>query len=348
MSLPTPLSTDTGTELCLASGPPRLPRGVAAFRGRGHAKLFAVPLDPLLVPHLGAMNALRFGADGMHGEAAGDRSELAEAAPEVAGTTDHRVPVAGGEITVRIYTPFGSGPFPAHLHLHGGGFWVGMLEQSDTKCRETAQGAGCVVVAVGYRLAPKHKFPVALEDCFTALEWVVANAAELGIDVSRLSVGGVSAGANLATVVTVMARDRGGPPLVFQVLEVPVTDLTLSFPSMTEYGTGYVLTEEACARNARLYLADPDQATDPYASPYFADDLSGLPPALVVTAEFDPVRDEGEAYAQSLEAAGVAVTSVRMRGHVHGSMAFTNLLPSAREHRALVHASLRAAYRQPV
>jgi acetyl esterase len=115
---------------------------------------------------------------------------------------------------------------------------------------------------------------------------------------------------------------------------------------MTEYATGYVLTREACARNARLYLAEPDQATDPYASPYFADDLSELPPALVVTAEFDPVRDEGEAYAHRLEAAGVAVTSVRMHGHVHGSMAFTKLLPSARAHRALVHAALRDAYRQ--
>jgi acetyl esterase len=143
-----------------------------------------------------------------------------------------------------------------------------------------------------------------------------------------------------------MARDRGGPSLVFQVLEVPVTDLTLSFPSMTENGSGYVLTKEACARNARIYLAHPDQATDPRASPYFAEDLSRLPPALVVTAEFDPVRDEGEAYAHRLEDAGVTVTLVRMHGHIHGSMAFTKLLPSAREHRTLVHAKLREAYRQ--
>jgi acetyl esterase len=313
-----------------------------------------VPLDPLLLPHLDALNSLRFGspgvdlADGMQGESASDGSELVEPAPDVQDKTDHRVRVSRGEITVRVYTPFGSGPFPAHLHFHGGGFWLGMLEQSATKCCETAQGAGCVVVAVGYRLAPKHKFPVAPEDCFRAFTWVIDNAADLGIDARRVSVGGVSAGANLAAVVTLMTRDRGGPPLVLQVLEVPVTDLTLSFPSMTEYGTGYVLTKEACARNARLYLAEPDQATDPYASPYFADDLSGLPPALVVTAEFDPVRDEGEAYAHRLEAAGVAVTSVRMRGHVHGSMAFTKLLPSAREHRALVHAALREAYRQRV
>ncbi|MCU1467368.1 MAG: hypothetical protein JWM72_3296 [Actinomycetia bacterium] len=311
-----------------------------------------MPLDPLLLPHLDAMNGSRFGAadaglaDGMPVDPATGLSELVEAAPEVAGITDHRVPVAGGEITLRIYTPFGSGPFPAHLHLHGGGFWLGMLAQSDTKCCETAQGAGCVVAAVGYRLAPEHKFPVASEDCFAALNWLADNAAALGIDARRLSVGGVSAGANLAAVVTLKARDRGGLSLVFQVLEVPVTDLTLSFPSMTEHGTGYVLTKEACARNVRLYLADPGQATDPYASPYFADDLSGLPPALIVTAEFDPVRDEGEAYAQRLEAAGVAVTSVRMRGHFHGSMAFTNLLPSARAHRARVHASLREAYRR--
>jgi acetyl esterase len=156
----------------------------------------------------------------------------------------------------------------------------------------------------------------------------------------------VSAGGNLAAVVALMARDRGGPPLAFQVLEIPVTDLTLSFPSITENGEGYVLTKESCARYVRLYLADPAQATHPYASPYFAGDLSRLPPALVVTAEFDPVRDEGEAYARRLESAGVAVELVRMNGHIHGSMAFTKLMPSARAHRERVHARLRDAYRR--
>jgi len=315
-----------------------------------------VPVDPLLQPVLDALNAQQLGSAGSGADfeagiqltTATGAGAFADAAPEVAGIADHPVPVPDGEIAVRIYTPFGPGPFPAHLFLHGGGFWLGTLDQFDARCCETAQSAGCVVAAVGYRLAPRYKFPTAPEDCYAALRWLVDNAAALGVDERRVSVGGVSAGGNLAAVVALMARDRGGPPLVFQVLEVPVTDLTLSFPSITENGEGYLLTKESCARYVELYLADPTQATHPYASPHFADDLSRLPPALVLTAEFDPVRDEGEAYARRLEAAGVAVTLVRMKGHIHGSMAFTELLPSAREHRELLHVSLREAYRRPL
>jgi acetyl esterase len=311
-----------------------------------------VPVDPLLQPVLDAMNVQQFRSaqsraeleSGMQVATAPDLGPVADDAPEVAGIADYRVRVPGGEITVRMYTPFGSGPFPVHLFLHGGGFWLGRLDESEAMCRETAHSAGCVVAAVAYRLAPKNKFPTAPEDCFAALGWLVDNARALGVDARRVSVGGVSAGGNLAAVVALMVRDRGGPPLVFQVLEVPITDLTLSFPSIVENGEGYVLTKESCARYVRLYLADPAQATQPYASPYFAGDLSRLPPALVVTAEFDPVRDEGEAYARRLESAGVAVELVRMNGHIHGSMAFTKLMPSAREHRNRVHASLRDAY----
>jgi acetyl esterase/lipase len=313
-----------------------------------------VPVDPLLQPVLDAMNAQQIGSAkksaeleaGIQVATAPGLGALADDAPEVATIVDHRVPAPDGEFTVRVYTPFGTGPFPVHLFLHGGSFWLGALDESEARCRETAQSAGCVVAAVGYRLAPKHKFPTAPEDCFGALRWLVDNAVALGVDGGRVSVGGVSAGGNLAAVVALMARDRGGPPLVFQVLEIPVTDLTLSFPSITENGEGYVLTKESCARYVRLYLADPAQATHPYASPYFAVDLSRLPPALVVTAEFDPVRDEGEAYARRLESAGVAVELVRMNGHIHGSMAFTKLMPSARAHRERVHASLRDAYRR--
>jgi acetyl esterase len=313
-----------------------------------------VPVDPLLRPVIDAMNAQLFGSANagaeleaaMSAAAAPGLGTLADDAPEVASIVDHRVPVPDGEITVRMYTPSGPGPFPVHLFLHGGSFWLGTLDESEARCHHTANSAGCVVAAVGYRLAPKHKFPTAPEDCFAALRWLVDNAPALGVDAGRVSVGGVSAGGNLAAVVALMARDRGGPPLVFQVLEIPVTDLTLSFPSITENGEGYVLTKESCVRYVRLYLADPAQATDPYASPYFAGDLSRLPPALVVTAEFDPVRDEGEAYARRLEAAGVAVELVRMNGHIHGSMAFTKLMPSARAHRERVHARLRDAYRR--
>lgn len=270
---------------------------------------------------------------------------LAEPGPEVASMVDRRVTVAGGEITVRIYTPFGAGPFPAHLYMHGGGFWIGTLGQFDNGCRFLCAGSACVVVSVDYRLAPEHKFPTAPEDCYAALLWTVAHAAGLRIDPTRLSVGGASAGGNLAAVVSLMARDRGGPSIVFQLLEIPVTDLTMSQPSIIENGEGYMLTRAAMEQCRDFYLADPADASHPYASPLLAPDLSGLPPAMVVTAEFDPLRDEGEAYGRRLQQAGVSTTIRRMDGHIHGSAFLTKLLPSARAYREESIAALRAAYK---
>jgi acetyl esterase len=263
---------------------------------------------------------------------------------DVASVVDHRVPVDGGEITVRVYTPFGDGPFPGYLYIHGGGFWLGTIDHFDPICRAIAIGANCVVANVDYRLAPEFKFPTAPEDCYAALQWLAASAAELHVDADNLAVGGGSAGGNLAAVVALMARDRGGPALKFQVLEIPVTDLTMSHPSITENGEGYVLTKDGMVQCVSFYLADPADTTHPYASPFFADDLSGLPPALVVTAEYDPLRDEGEAYAKRLQEAGVPTVLVRMDGHIHGSMGFTKLMPSAVEHRDRVIDTLTAAY----
>ncbi len=315
----------------------------------------AMPLDPALQPILDAMNSRPRPPAGLstaelraivHAEMDGSFFAIAEPAPEVANIVDRRVAVDGGEITVRVYTPPGTGPFPAHLYLHGGGFWVGTLDQFDGVCRGIAVGAECIVASVDYRLAPEHRFPTAAEDSYAALLWVVEHAAELGIDVTRVSVGGASVGGNLAAVTALMARDRTGPRLVFQVLEIPVTDLTMSFPSITENGTGYMLTAEGIEQYTGYYLGETGDPKDPYASPVLADDLSGLPPALVVTAELDPLRDEGEAYGQRLLDAGVPTTVVRMDGHIHGSMGFTKLLPSAREHHARVLTALRKAYAQ--
>ncbi len=269
---------------------------------------------------------------------------LAEPGPEVASVVDKAVPVDGGEITVRVYTPFGAVPHPAHVYFHGGGFWLGTLDHFDSSCRELCIGAACVVVSVDYRLAPEYKFPTAPEDCYTALCWVVQHADALGIDPGRVSVGGGSAGGNLATVVALMARDRGGPPLVFQVVEIPVTDLTMSHGSILENGEGYLLTRSAMEQCRSFYIEDELDLENPYASPFFADDLSGLPPALVMTAEFDPLRDEGEAYAQRLADAGVPTRQKRWIGHIHGAAAFTSILPSAREYRSEVIAALREAY----
>lgn len=279
--------------------------------------------------HAHEMMAMSFGATQADG-------------PPVKEQHDHRVPVAGGEITVRVYVPDAEGPLPAHVYFHGGGFWLGTLEMSDDGCRARAVEAGCIVASVDYRLAPEATWPVPAEDCFTALRWVVDHAGDLGIDPARVSVGGASAGGNLAAVVALMARDRGGPPLVLQVLEIPVTDLTLSQPSIDENGTGYLLTRASIEQYTAYYLADPADATHPYASPLLADDLTGLPPAVVMTAEFDPLRDEGEAYARRLAEAGVPVEIARWDGQFHGSQGMAKLIPDeAAAYQSAIVAALR-------
>jgi acetyl esterase len=271
---------------------------------------------------------------------------LSEPGPEVAVIAEYRVPVGGGEITVRVYTPPGDGPFPAHVYFHGGGFWLGDLDFCDITCRELCAGAECVVVSVDYRLAPEHPFPAGIEDSYAALVWTAEHADELDIDTTRLSVGGASAGGCIAAAVALMTRDRNGPPLVLQVLDIPVTDITMSCESIAENGEGYILTRGAIAQYCDYYIADPADAKHPYASPLLADDLSGLAPAVVMTAEFDPLRDEGEQYAQRLRDAGVPVQAKRWAGHVHGSASMTALVPSSREWRQEVIDQLRKAYRK--
>jgi acetyl esterase len=269
---------------------------------------------------------------------------VTEPGPAMAKEVDLPVPVDGGTITVRVYTPFGDPPFPGHLYLHGGGFWLGELDQWDAICRSTADGAGCVVASVDYRLAPEHPFPVPGEDCYEALEWFVANAGELGVDPVRVSVGGTSAGATLTAVLALLARDRGGPRIVCQVLDLPATDFTMSQPSIALNTQGYFLSEANMIRYTE-YTPDPSTRTEPYASPLFAPDLHDLPPALVMTAEFDPLRDEGEAYAARLRDAGVRTTLHRWLGQIHGSQNMGKLLPAeAKAYRDLIASTLRAAY----
>ena len=205
-----------------------------------------------------------------------------------------------------------------------------------------AHDASCAVVSVDYRLAPEHKFPTAPEDCYRALLWVVEHAESLGVDRDRIAVGGGSAGANLAAVVALMARDRNGPDLVLQVLEAPCTDFVNEHPSVEE-NDGFILDRQTFAQMREDYFVRPEDAADPYASPLLADDLTGLPPAFVITAELDPLRDEGEAYAARLESAGVPTVLRRCEGHVHGASAMTKLLPSARAIRNELHEALRSA-----
>lgn len=223
-----------------------------------------------------------------------------------------------GEIPIRIYTPMGDGPFPLLVFFHGGGWVVCNLDTHDNVCRNLANAAGCVVVSVDYHLAPEYKFPAAPEDCYVATQWVAANASHLNGDASRIAVGGDSAGGNLAAVVALMACDQGGPPLVFQLLIYPVTDATGSSPSMIENADGYGLTQKDMLWFTNHYLNNEDEQRNPLVSPLLAPNLDGLPPALIITAEYDPLRDEAELYAQCLKDAGVPVTMTRYNGAIHG------------------------------
>ena len=220
----------------------------------------------------------------------------------------------------------------------------GDLYTHDGVCRSLTNAAGCIVASVDYRLAPESKYPVAAEDSYAALLWIVANAARLGIDPRRVAVGGDSAGGNLSAVVALMARDRKGPALVYQALIYPVTNYDLDTPSYHENATGYVLTREAMRWFWRHYLAREEQGREPLASPLLAPNLTGLPPALVITAACDPLRDEGEAYAARLRDAGVPVTLTRYDGMFHGFVRMTRFLDKARAAVDEIGGSLRKAF----
>jgi acetyl esterase len=265
------------------------------------------------------------------------------AGPNPASTVDHLVPVRDGRIRVRVHRPTGPGPFPAYVFLHGGGWCLGTIEERDARCRQIVAGARCVVVSVDYRLAPENAYPTPGEDCYAALEWVAANAGRIDVDATRLAVGGESAGANLAAVVCLMARDRSGPTICHQWLDVPATDLTLSQPSYRDVPDGLLLDRAAIVRFRELYLGDLERVTEPYASPLLAD-LRDLPPAWIMSAEFDKLRDDGRAYANALEAAGVPATYRLLEGHVHSSFAFTRLLASARAYEQAAIAALARAF----
>ena len=274
------------------------------------------------------------------------RSRTAALGPfeDVAAVADHRVPVLGGEITVRSYTPAGTGPRPALVFYHGGGWVIGDLYTHDGICRSLANAAGCVVASVDYRLAPESKYPVAAEDSYAGFSWVMANAARLGIDGRRVAVGGDSAGGNLAAVVSLMARDRNMSAPVQQTLIYPVTNHDLDTPSYRENATGFLLTRDAMRWFWDHYLAREAQGKEPDASPLLASSLTGLAPALVITAGCDPLRDEGEAYAARLRDAGVPVTLTRYEGMFHGFFRMTRLLDKARAALDEVAGSLRKVF----
>jgi len=283
-----------------------------------------MPLDPAAAGLLeqieaSGMPALNEMSPSEARQAATAFAELGGPGEEVANVENRTVPGPEGEVPVRIYTPAGgSAPRPVLVYIHGGGWVIGDLETTDAICRAVANRAECVVVSVDYRLSPDVKFPAPLDDSFAVVRWVADNAAALGVDPNRIAVGGDSAGGNLSAAIALRARDEGGPALCHQLLVYPVTDHNFDTVSYKENGEGYLLTKDMMVWFWDHYLGSPEDGDNPLASPLKARNLAGLPPATVMTAEFDPLRDEGEAYAARLAEAGVPVTQTRYDGLIHG------------------------------
>jgi acetyl esterase len=254
-----------------------------------------------------------------------------------------------GPIPLRLYRGQGvprGGMQPALIYFHGGGWVIGDLESHDQVCRTLANAVPCIVVAVDYRLAPEHKFPAAVEDAIAATQWVADNAASLGIDVERLAVGGDSAGGNLAAVVSLDARDRGMPRIVHQFLIYPGTDMRMGWPSLERHAEQLPLTRAAMRWFIAHYLRSAADATDWRASPLVTSSLKGLPPALVITAGFDPLCDEGEAYAKALSAAGVGVKHERFEGQIHGFLTMGRIVEDSGRAIAMGAAALRESFKR--
>ncbi len=244
---------------------------------------------------------------------------------------DFAIPGEAGDIAARLYRPASAEPLPALVYFFGGGWALGTLDTSDAVLRMISNLAGCACVAVSYRLAPEHKFPAAVDDCYAGAAWVAANAAELGIDPARLAVGGDSSGGNLAAAVTLKAKQQGGPAFVHQLLVYPNTDASADTESMREVIDEHFFNKNAIAWYWGMYLAAPDDGKNPLASPLLAPDLSGLPPATVLTAELDPLRDEAEQYGTKLAEAGVPAEIIRYDGMMHGFFTMVGILDVAKE-----------------
>lgn len=271
-------------------------------------------------------------------------------APDVADVRSLQVPGPAWPVPLRMYRPLHSDPsriLPALLYFHGGGWVVGSLDSHDTLCRELANASGCTVVSVGYRLAPEHPFPAAIEDAIAATRWVRDHADSLNIDPTRLAVGGDSAGGNLAAVTALAMRDANEPSLAFQLLIYPVVDARRASASYGSLGQGYGLTAETMQWFCTLYLGDANQAADWRVSPVMHADLSRLPPAFILTAGYDPLRDEGLQYAHMLTEAGTPSCLINFERQVHGFITMGRVIDEARNAVLLCAAQLRQALGVP-
>jgi acetyl esterase len=308
-----------------------------------------VPLEANVKTMLDAMNGMDM-PDLADMDVATARATIAmltaaDGEPEpVDEVTDRAIPGPAGDIPVRVYrNDPGGAPQPVLVWYHGGGWVIGDLESADPTARKLANRSGATVVSVDYRLAPEHAFPAAVDDAWAALQWVAAHADEIGGDASRLAVGGDSAGGNLSAVVAMLARDAGGPALRHQLLVYPATDMVTDWESRRTNGSDYLLTQKAMLWFENHYMGDQDRKDLRY-SPALAEDLSGVAPATVFTAEFDPLRDDGNAYAEHLAQAGVPCQHRCFDGMIHGFFGMGTITPVANEAVDEAAANLRAAF----
>lgn len=309
-----------------------------------------MPVDPGLRPLLSALAKNPMSFEKMTPEQAREAFEQtstllpAPAPVELPSVKDRSIPGPGGEIPLRIYRAHAEGALPTLVYFHGGGWVLGGLDSHDAICRAFAAGADCMVVSVDYRLAPEHPYPAAFDDCYQALCWTAQHADEIGADPARIAVGGDSAGGNLAAATALKARDEKGPALVLQLLIYPVLDDCSIRSSYWRNGDGYFLTRDAMQWFWNHYAPEDAQRLEPYCRPFAARDLGGLPPALVQTAEFDPLMDEGEDYAWRLDKDGTFVSMKRYDGMIHGYLMMTELAPAAAEAQQEAAQALRKAF----
>ena len=292
----------------------------------------------------GAVASVATPKDVMQARAAYSALRAFEGHAEAVWKVENRlIPGPGGSLPIRIYKPHDGGALPVLVYFHGGIFTTGSLETHDIPLRALANASGCLIVSVAYRLAPEYKFPAAPEDAYAATKWVSEHATEIGGDAARIAVGGDGAGGNLAAVVALMARDRKGPSLRYQVLIYPITSAAMQTVSWWDFANGPVLNREGMLFHLGRYMNVTTGIRDPYLSPLAATNLENLPPALVITAEYDPLRDEGESYAHELKDSGVTVTVSQYKGMVHGFFQMEGALDAGRKCLVEIADSLKKA-----
>lgn len=270
--------------------------------------------------------------------------DFKEIPDEVGSVVNRVVKTSVRDTPIRVYYPKTTGIHPALIFIHGGGFVLGNIDVYDPICRKITNNVNCAVISIDYGLAPEHTFPKPLEECYQVTKWVFENAKDLSINPDKIAIGGESAGGNLSAVISQLSRDRGEFPLVYQVIISAILDIDGQTPSRIENGEGYRLTTKGIAWFMQQYLNDMNKAKNPLASPLLADNFADLPPACIITSEYDPLRDEGEYYAKRLTAAGVKVCLKRYDGLIHGFFNMQSTLEEARDALALVCTKLKEAF----